>query len=494
MLNTSIIQILRTFPPEELKEFQDFVRSPYFNKKSAVILLLNKIKKYAPEFVNPNLEKERVWKSMYGVKKYNYGLFKNMIYDLTKLAENFLFIKHVSKNEYQSYFGLLDNLFERQTKNLFISKFNLFRKSIDKLKSDKSIAARDNFELMSDLFMLKCSFSDQFDKHSGMAEEFRQHTVYRTSLLLMSVFETCINALNLSGNNLYRKDLNPILIFMNKNETAVSITEMLDSLKENPEIYRVLNSYFKYFISLSDNASTEKYFDFKKNLIANASGFSGPDRHNLYSGLRNAVTNLTSAEINKSKELLDITKLMIRDGIMLNENGLIDEVIFVSEIQTACSLGDSEFIEDFSDRFISHLPQPSMENLKKFSLAHLYFSNGEFEKALEQTLTINFDLFGVKFYLKNLQMMIYYELDDYDSFLMLLDSYKHFLHKNKNITPAWKDSQTLLIKYFNRLFLLRENYCEYEHKKLLCDIKSSMVLKKQWLLRKAGELSTAIKN
>lgn len=488
MHNTSIIDILKTFSPDEIKDFHDFVSSPYFNKKTAVVTLLDKIKKYAPEFESPNLEKEKIWKSIYGDKKYNYGLFKNLIYDLTKLGEKYLFMKHATKDEHKSYYGLLDSLFERQIKNLFLAKFNLFAKNIEKLKVDKRIEAKDNFQLMSDLYLLKCTFSDQFDKHAGMAEEFNKHSIYRTAQLLMSIFETCINALNLSSNNFYRKELNPILLFMGKSETASSISEMLETLKDSPENYKVLNSYYKYFISLSDNTSVEKYFDFKNSLIENATAYSGPDRHNLYSGLRNAVTNLNSAEINKSKELLDITKLMIRDDIMLNENGLIDEVVFVSEIQTACSLADAEFIEDFSSRFLKHLPKPSVQNLKKFSLAHLYFVRKEFEKALEQTLTINFDLFGVKFYLKNLQMMIYYELKDYDSFLMLLDSYKHFLKKNKYITPAWKESQSLLIKLFNKLFLLRENFSEFEYVQLKNEIKSSMVLKKQWLLRKVDEL------
>ncbi len=117
----------------------------------------------------------------------------------------------------------------------------------------------------------------------------------------------------------------------------------------------------------------------------------------------------------------------------------------------------------------------------------------EFERALEQMLTIRYDLFGVKFYLRNLQMMIYYELNDHNSFLLLLDSYRHFLNNNRSVTEDWKKTQTVLIKFLTRLFNLKENYDEYELKKLKQDVSSSLVLKKQWLLRKIEELESVCK-
>ena len=61
MLKSSLLEILRTFSKEELKKFEDFVRSPYFNKKEKLVKLFLAIKKYAPEFADANLDKEKVW-------------------------------------------------------------------------------------------------------------------------------------------------------------------------------------------------------------------------------------------------------------------------------------------------------------------------------------------------------------------------------------------------------------------------------------------------
>lgn len=489
MHNSTILEILRTFDENELKVFEEFLSSPYFNKKAAVIKLYKQIKKYAPEFVSPRLKKEKVWEALYKNKQYNYGLFKNYIYDLTKLAEKFIMYESIKKENLHSQFSFLESLYDRQIKDLFESKFNSLEKKINHFQKNSDIEAKDKFEFLSKIYLLKSNFSDLFSRHPSIGDEFKQHSVFRISLLLYSVLEASINAVNLSLKNFYDIENDPVLLFVRKADSVNLINEFLEIIKkEQPGNYEIINVYYKYYLSISDNNSVENYSEFKDALIRNAQSFSKPDLHNLYSGLRNTAINLCSPGLNKGKEFLDITKHMMKDDIVIIKGGIMNEITFVSEIQTACSLADAEFIEEFTDKFVRHLPRASRDNMKKFAMTHLYFARNEFERALEQMLTIRYDLFGVKFYLKNLQMMIYYELNDHNSFLLLLDSYRHFLNNNRSVTEDWKKTQTVLIKFLTRLFNLKGNYDEYELKKLKQDVSSSLVLKKQWLLRKIEEL------
>ena len=491
MHNSTILEILRTFDVNELKVFEEFLSSPYFNKKAAVIKLYMQIKKYAPEFVSPRLKKEKVWEALYKNKQYNYGLFKNYIYDLTKLAEKFVMYESIKKENLHSQFSFLESLFDRQIKDLFESKFNSLENKINHFQKNSDIEAKDKFEFLSKIYLLKSNFSDLFSRHPSIGDEFKRHSVFRISLLLYSVLETSINAVNLSLKNFYDKENDPVLLFVRKADSVNLINEFLEIIKkEQPGNYDIINVYYKYYLSISDNNSVEKYSEFKDALIRNAQSFSKPDLHNLYSGLRNTAINLSSPGLNKGKEFLDITKHMMKDDIVIIKGGIMNEITFVSEIQTACSLADAEFIEEFTDKFVRHLPRASRDNMKKFAMTHLYFARNEFERALEQMLTIRYDLFGVKFYLKNLQMMIYYELNDHNSFLLLLDSYRHFLNNNRSVTEDWKKTQTVLLRFLTRLFNLKENYNEFEMKRLKEDITSSIVLKKQWLLRKIKELES----
>ena len=101
MLKSSLLEILRTFTKQELIKFEDFVRSPYFNKKENVLKLLLEIKKYSPDFADDNLGKETVWKKLFPDKEYNYGILKNLIFDLNQLADRFMIDQKFNIDDYK---------------------------------------------------------------------------------------------------------------------------------------------------------------------------------------------------------------------------------------------------------------------------------------------------------------------------------------------------------------------------------------------------------
>lgn len=86
MQKSTVIEILRTFTQDELKEFEDFVSSPYFNKNKSINKLYDVVRKYHPDFKSDDIKKENLWKRIYPGKKYNYGTMKNLIFDLNRLA------------------------------------------------------------------------------------------------------------------------------------------------------------------------------------------------------------------------------------------------------------------------------------------------------------------------------------------------------------------------------------------------------------------------
>lgn len=489
MLNTSVLEILRTFTQEEHKKFEDFILSPYFNKKSGVVKLYRYMKRFALEFNSTELGKEKIWNVLYKDKEFNYGVIKNLIFGLTKCAESFITLE-AFQNDYSDFnHCFLVTLLARENKNLFKTKFQAIMKNLNVNNGDKNIIADDYCHIMSRIFLLKWSLSTQFDRHARMEDEFNEHTTYLASSFLTLFLQTCINSLNYSGSYNYKKDENMIYKFVEKADSNNLILEMIESLKpKHEELYEIFNVYYKYYKSLFDNNSTEKYFDFKKSLASLSSGFSKFDREILYSGLRNSLAKTTSPEINKSTETMEMIKLKMRDDLILNSNGFLTDIEFVSIIQSACDLGDSDFIEDFTKKYLKYIPGELRENDLRFSDAHYLFTKNEFKKSLEKISEIDIDFFAMKYYLKNLQMMNHYELNDYNSFLLVSDSYKHFLSKNKAITEKWNKSQSLFNNFLNRLFKLGESFDEFEMNKLNNEIAMSVIPKKEWLIRKVDEL------
>jgi len=97
----------------------------------------------------------------------------------------------------------------------------------------------------------------------------------------------------------------------------------------------------------------------------------------------------------------------------------------------------------------------------------------------------------LKYLQKNLYMKIYYELNDYESFICSFDAFKHFI-KRKNILD---DEKGLAISKFSDhikiLFKLREKFNKFELEQLKIDVNEYRFLNHTWLISKIDELELA---
>ena len=64
MKSYSIIQILRTFTPEEVKSFTKFLRSPYFGGTNFILKFWEVLKKGYPDFEEKHIKKETVFSKL----------------------------------------------------------------------------------------------------------------------------------------------------------------------------------------------------------------------------------------------------------------------------------------------------------------------------------------------------------------------------------------------------------------------------------------------
>ena len=59
MENTRLINLLKSFSPDELREFELFVTSPFYNRENALTGLFVILKQHYPEFTGKDFNKER---------------------------------------------------------------------------------------------------------------------------------------------------------------------------------------------------------------------------------------------------------------------------------------------------------------------------------------------------------------------------------------------------------------------------------------------------
>lgn len=124
MLNSKVIDILKTFSIEELKRFGEFLNSPYHNKNKKAILLFELLSKYHADYDNKNLTKEKLYAGIFTnvTKEFNDASIRNLLSDLTVLAERYLSIMRFEKDRFEFTEKVLRELSERKLTGLFEKK------------------------------------------------------------------------------------------------------------------------------------------------------------------------------------------------------------------------------------------------------------------------------------------------------------------------------------------------------------------------------------
>ncbi len=93
-----------------MKDFGEYVHSPFFNKNKSVSRLYAHIRKYYPELKDDKIEKEYTFKKIYNTAKYNDTLMRGTMFRLSKLAEDFIAFNQYKINAIEEKKFLLKEL------------------------------------------------------------------------------------------------------------------------------------------------------------------------------------------------------------------------------------------------------------------------------------------------------------------------------------------------------------------------------------------------
>src|SRR4030095_8501515 len=106
MQKSLLIKLMKSLNEDELRRFEEFLNSPFYNKSRKVIELYKYLKKFRPDYTDAALEKEKVFRALYKGKKYNNSVLNNLIHELNFLGDKFLEISNYERNK-------MDNLIYR---------------------------------------------------------------------------------------------------------------------------------------------------------------------------------------------------------------------------------------------------------------------------------------------------------------------------------------------------------------------------------------------
>ncbi len=483
MNSSSVLNILRKFTTKEIKEFGEFLSSPFFNKNENVVKLYNYLKKYYPAFNDTKLEKELVYSKLYSKGKYNDGFMRTVIYNLGKLAEDYLAYVNFTKNRVNKGINLLEELNERKLEKIFLKYYNDIEKEVDKTEikdSDyfyKKIKLNNLMHLYSNWSRFKAKNLRDFEDHR-LFDEIRNLTYYYLSSVLKN-YRFLLVKQEFEQIEFNFEVVDSIINFLTSNQN-----EYIDMPTVKINLFEIL---------LVKEKDDKYYYMLKDMLLKETETVSHNNRYSLHNVLHSYCTWKTYEGNEKFiEERYQLYTIALEQKLYCgNEDLYFDEIMFGSIVLVAIRLRKFDWAESFIDNYKTLLSPENSDLTVNFSLAKLYFSKGEHEKALGTLNEIkSIKHLQYKLVIKDLTMMIYYELSMLNQAMYTLDSYRHLLTKSKNIlSEARFERVRNFLKFFTRLTKLKMKSTPKEIQNFRTELSNnSNTIEREWILKKIAEL------
>lgn len=480
-MNKSIlVEQLTKFSPKEIKEFGDFVNSPFFNKNESVIRLFEYLRKLYPDFESEKLNKEYVYEKLFPKTEYNDGFMRTIMFNLSNLAEDFLAYRGFKSKQFAQKRYLLHELNERDL-NRQIEK-NM-KEIVRQFEADQV--------LDSDHFYNKFILDYEYFYYLT-----RLHQDKTEKIVKIVDIENLFNHLTyfylLHTLKFYIYYLNTKNIFQIEFKTEL-IEHIIDNLK--PQFYTnnpSINIYYHVLQLHLNEDQTSNYFKVKELADKHEQQLTYDDMVEIYINLENYCKRM----IRKGNsyfiaELFNIYETEIEKEFYWIQ-GKMSIKFYRSAVDTALKLKKFDWTKEFIEKHKKDLAEENRENSYFYSLALYEFAIKNYEKTLELLSRVKYSDIYHKTEMKCFLGAVYYELNHEDTLMAHLDTFRHFLSNDKLIPESRKAIYSNFLKYIKQLSNVRnkENTGDLHLLKRKVN-EESKLHNKEWILTKIEQLENS---
>lgn len=489
MKKSKLIEIISTFSLEEMKSFEKFISSPYFSRGRDVSGFFSQIKKIYPDFQSPKLNKEILFKELFPDEKYNQKKLKNLSFELTYLAEQFLISESLKKNESDKELMLAIQYKDRGKRKLFANTLNIIEERVNGNLFDSF----NGYSLEDKLLWLKQEYAVEVNDFRQFVALRSQHNDYIFISFLVKYLRALRDREVLMST--YSGETNNILL--DTLSSGIDMDKILEALKKQNYPYLWLIEMYYYLFKSSRDLDDEPYNTFRQIYKENSTKFSKREKYYLLNDfLSFCIRKYNLGNYDYRKEEMELYKEMIKeDALKASDDEFLSIILYRNILFLSTDMQEENWYFENMDLLLDKLQPDLRENTKYYSIAHIEFMNKNFEKALENIIKVKYDVFLYKLDVKNMLLKIYLELNMYEQAFSLIDTYKHFLKNNKEISKQYKSQFVNFISIYIKILRIKSRInstknIEFLFKELN-DIKT--IASRDWLFEKISEMKVKYK-
>ena len=391
MKNTQLIRKIQLLRTDEYSNFLKWLKSPWCNSNKRLVLLFQLLRKFAPEFSSPHLNKTFLFNKLFPNKDFNDRWMRNLMSELSKQVDRFLCFQRLDQKDELQFDLLKQEYLEREQDQ----QFNFWAEKSIALITNKDILDYMDFLNLGLLyeglyFQPNPKFRRQLDRDVLKKAEENIDTFYAiTKLRLLSEFAE-------------RRKILKVNEALDQKEKWLSVFK---NLKGQPGI----NLYFNR-LAKSDDASPQKLKELYKTYQKNFNFLALREQKQFLYYLLNDAARLISGGYPKGNELMfNLYKFGLKHNLLFHKNQ-ITSFTFNNIVTIGNVLLQTSFTQQFIQNHYLKLPNDIQEDGKIWATGHSLYYKKQWDKARQLLIAHKFkkSLFNIQS--RMLLLQIYFDL------------------------------------------------------------------------------------
>lgn len=471
-----MIKYFSKLTAEELEKFGEFVSSPYFNKSKRVTSLFTYLKSLYPEIKKEDINKEALYKHIYGNEPYNDSKARKLLSDFNEAFEKFLLQIEREKDELDDSVKLLRLLNNRGIRKRYEAVHKNIIAQLDKsfLKDDEYYYTRANIAYEDYYF----NFEKQRHEYPPQLQERSDNFDY---FFIFSKLHAFRDMMNHQSNMV--KDLKFRRGFYD--EIISHIEKNITNIKDNhPNIYIVYLSFM-----METNLDNEAYVKEYETYLGRNLNKIPKNRLNYYYTYLTSyyMKKIRSGAIEVRRNLFNIYKEMDANEFYKIDN-TINEGEFTNPTSIAIAISEYKWAENFIEKYKKDLGPGTSPDIVDLAYANIYFYRKNYSEALNQLQSVSdkspWNYINSKFLLSK----IYYEKRDFVQIEYILDNLIHYANRNKMINKAEIDAVEKFSAVMKKIVKCVNKPNEVFVLKKQTDKDKTFIPSRLWLYEKMDEI------
>jgi len=459
-----LLRVLNKLSNRELTKFEQFLASPFFNKRSDIPRFFEVWKKHKDWRFPP----EVYWKKVFADKVFSVSQWNLLVSRTFKLLEEFLTLNEMRDKEAEKKFFLVKAYRKLQNEKLFKEAINNTNKALEQQSFRNTSYLQAKHDLAFERYDYVISINR---KEKTNLQEVSDH--FDTYFLSTKLKQAC-NAL--SRVNIKQEEYRIGLL-----DFVVQYIEQNEACLKTPAIA----IYYYCYLILIDENDEASFLNLKKAIQQYQHLFPGSEIRDIYTVAINfSIRKLNTGSKSAIEEAFELYKASLNQGFLL-EDGILLESTYSNIINLASKLGYHNWAKTFIGDYQKHLKPTFQIPLYHFSLGKIYYEQNQLNNSLQELIQVETKASFLFLAARVLQLKIYYELEEVDLLESLIDSIRVYLQRSKDL--AYRKEHYSNIISFTRQLLQLPVMSKKEKEAFRQRVSTTEIFaEKDWFLKQIG--------